>query len=212
MNTNKYNLCRRCGASIPTASTDRICPACLMSRALEIPTETTIATESSTLSKTQVFPQTFGDYCLFGLLGRGGMGAVYEAKHNKTGRRVALKKLEHQLDSLDMRQRFLREGRLAASVRHPNSLYIFGSEETEGTPVITMEIAGGGTLKDKLKKQGPLPVEEAIDAILDVIAGLEAAFTGGVLHRDIKPSNCFVTPDGSVKIGDYGLSVSTPGS
>jgi uncharacterized RDD family membrane protein YckC len=117
--------------------------------------------------------------------------------------------LGQQLDSTDMRQRFLREGRLAARVSHPNSLYIFGSEEIEGHPVITMEIAGGGTLKDKLKQRGPLPVTEAVDAILDVISGLESAFAHGVLHRDIKPSNCFVSPDGSVKVGDFGLSVST---
>jgi len=108
-----------------------------------------------------------------------------------------------------MRKRFLREGRLAAGVNHPNSLYIFGSEEIEGLPVITMEIAGAGTLKDKLKEHGPLPVTEAVDAILDVISGLESAFAAGVLHRDIKPSNCFVSPEGSVKVGDFGLSVST---
>ncbi|MHC4074566.1 MAG: protein kinase domain-containing protein, partial [Planctomycetota bacterium] len=114
-----------------------------------------------------------------------------------------------QLDSPDMRQRFLREGRLAAGVNHPNSLYIFGSEEIEGLPVITMEIAGGGTLKDQLKQRGPLPMAEAVDAVLDVISGLEAAFARGVLHRDIKPSNCFVCPNGSVKVGDFGLSVST---
>jgi hypothetical protein len=117
--------------------------------------------------------------------------------------------LGQQLDSPEMRKRFLREGRLAAGVNHPNSLYIFGSEEIEGLPVITMEIAGAGTLKDKLKKHGPLAVTEAVDAILDVISGLEAALTRGVLHRDIKPSNCFISPDGSVKVGDFGLSVST---
>lgn len=108
-----------------------------------------------------------------------------------------------------MRRRFLREGRLAAGVNHPNSLYIFGSEEIEGRPVITMELAAAGTLKDKLDKRGPLPVAEAVDAMLDVITGLEAAFVGGVLHRDVKPSNCFVNSDGSVKVGDFGLSVST---
>jgi uncharacterized RDD family membrane protein YckC len=155
------------------------------------------------------FPCEFGGYRLLGLLGRGGMGTVYEAEQIATGRRIALKMLGQQLDSPEMRQRFLREGRLAAGVSHPNSLYIFGSEEIESVPVITMEIAGSGTLKDKLKKRGPLPVTEAVDAILDVIAGLEAAVAAGVLHRDIKPSNCFVSPDGSVKIGDFGLSVST---
>ena len=155
------------------------------------------------------FPFEFGGYRLLGLLGRGGMGAVFDAEQLATGRRVALKMLAQQFDSPDMRQRFLREGRLAAGVSHPNSLYVFGSEEIEGIPVITMEIAGSGTLKDRLKKHGPLPTTEAVDATLDVIAGLEAAFAAGVLHRDIKPSNCFVGPDGSVKIGDFGLSVST---
>jgi uncharacterized RDD family membrane protein YckC len=155
------------------------------------------------------FPFEFGGYRLLGLLGRGGMGTVYEAQQLSTGRRVALKMLGQQLDSAELRQRFLREGRLAAGVNHPNSLYIFGSEEIEDLPVITMEIAGAGTLKDKLKERGPLPVTEAVDDILDVISGLEAAFAGGVLHRDIKPSNCFVSPDGSVKVGDFGLSVST---
>ncbi|MCP4589456.1 MAG: serine/threonine protein kinase, partial [bacterium] len=155
------------------------------------------------------FPCAFGDYRLLGLLGRGGMGTVYEAEQVSTSRRLALKMLGQQLDSPEMRQRFLREGRLAARVNHPNSLFIFGSEEVEGLPVITMEIAGSGTLKDTLKKRGPLPVAEAVDAILDVISGLESALAGGVLHRDIKPSNCFVSPDGSVKVGDFGLSVST---
>jgi uncharacterized RDD family membrane protein YckC len=155
------------------------------------------------------FPREFGGYRLLGVLGSGGMGMVYEAEHSATGRRVALKMLEQQLDSPEMRQRFLREGRLAASVNHPNSLYIFGSEEIDSTPVITMEIAGSGTLNDQLKKRGPFPVTKAVDAILDIISGLEAAAASGVLHRDVKPSNCFVCPDGSVKVGDFGLSVST---
>jgi uncharacterized RDD family membrane protein YckC len=167
------------------------------------------AGESLSLFGPSDLPCEFGGYRLIGLLGRGGMGTVYEAKQLATGRRVALKMLGQQLDSPDMRQRFLREGRLAAGVNHPNSLYVFGSEEIDGLPVITMEIAGAGTLKDKLKKHGPLPVAEAVDAVLDVISGLEAAFTAGVLHRDIKPSNCFICPDGSVKVGDFGLSVST---
>jgi uncharacterized RDD family membrane protein YckC len=137
------------------------------------------------------------------------MGLVFEAEEISTGRRLALKMLGQELDSPDMRQRFLREGRLAARVHHPNSLFIYGSEEIEGVPVITMEIAGSGTLKDELERRGPLPVAAAVDAVLDVISGLESASAGGVLHRDIKPSNCFVGPDGSVKVGDYGLSVST---
>jgi len=214
MNTSEKNKCQRCGAVIRRESTEKLCPACLMSGALEPPggkAETVSLASGESLSRygPSEFPCELGGYRLLGLLGRGGMGTVYEAEQLSTGRRVALKMLGQQLDSPEMRQRFLREGRLAAGVNHPNSLYVFGSEEIEGLPVITMEIAGSGTLKDKLKKSGPLPVAEAVDAILDVISGLEAAFAAGVLHRDIKPSNCFVSPEGSVKVGDFGLSVST---
>lgn len=206
--------CQRCGAVIPARATEELCPACLLSGAAE-PTGGGTATvpmtpgESLALYGYSEFPCEFGDYRLLGPLGRGGMGTVYEAEQRATGRRVALKMLAQQLDSPDMRQRFLREGRLAAGVNHPNSLYIFGSEEIEGLPVITMEIAGGGTLADRLRKHGPLPVTEAVDAALDVISGLESALECGVLHRDIKPSNCFVSPEGPVKVGDFGLSVST---
>jgi uncharacterized RDD family membrane protein YckC len=214
MSTLKKEKCQRCGASVPSESTERLCPACLLSGALETwdgedETISEAAGEMLSVFGPTEFPFEFGGYRLLGLLGRGGMGTVYEAEDLSTGRRVALKTLGQQIDSPELRQRFLREGRLAAGVNHPNSLYIFGSEEIEGLPVITMEIAGGGTLQDILKKRGPFPVTEAVDAILDVISGLESAQANGVLHRDIKPSNCFVSPDGSVKVGDFGLSVST---
>ncbi|MHC4803493.1 MAG: protein kinase domain-containing protein [Planctomycetota bacterium] len=214
MNASEQDKCQRCGAVVPATSTEKLCPACLLSGAITSPgqqPETILMAPGETLSfdAPSEFPCEFGEYRLLGLLGRGGMGTVYEAEQLATGRRVALKMLGQELDSPEMRQRFLREGRLAASVNHPNSLFVFGSEEIEGLPVITMEIAGAGTLKDELKRRGPLPVTEAVDAVLDVIAGLESAFAAGVLHRDIKPSNCFVSPDGSVKVGDFGLSVST---
>ena len=183
MSTSEKNTCKRCGAEVPAKSTEKLCPACLMSGALEHPGskaetvalasgETLASGESQSCRRPSETPFDFGGYRLLGLLGRGGMGTVYEAEQIATGRRVALKMLEQQLDSPEMRQRFLREGRLAAGVNHPNSLYIFGSEEIEGLPVITMEIAGCGTLKDKLKKHGPFPVAEVVDALLDVISGL----------------------------------------
>ncbi|MHC4769444.1 MAG: serine/threonine-protein kinase, partial [Planctomycetota bacterium] len=214
MGASEENKCQRCGAVVPATSTEKLCPACLLSGALTAPggqaeTVAMAPGASPSFEAPADFPCEFGGYRLLGMLGRGGMGTVYEAEDLATGRRVALKMLGQELDSPEMRQRFLREGRLAASVNHPNSLFVFGSQEIEGLPVITMEIAGAGTLKDELKQRGPLPVPEAVDAVLDVISGLESAFAAGVLHRDIKPSNCFVCPDGSVKVGDFGLSVST---
>ena len=76
-------------------------------------------------------------------------------------------------------------------------------------PVITMELLPGGTLKDRVAAQGPLAPADAVGAVLDVIGGLDAAHAAGILHRDVKPSNCFVDHDGSVKVGDFGLSIST---
>ena len=153
--------------------------------------------------------EQFGHYRLARLLGQGGMGVVFEAEDLENGRRVALKILSQALDSPEARKRFLREGQIAASINHPNSVYVFGTEEIAGTPVIAMELVGGGTLRDRVVASGPLPASEAVDAILQIIAGLEAAQQAGVLHRDIKPSNCFMDPDGTIKIGDFGLSITT---
>ncbi len=153
--------------------------------------------------------EVFGHYRLVRLLGRGGMGVVFEAEDLETGRRIALKILSQALDSPEARRRFLREGQIAASINHPHSVYVFGTEEIAGTPVIAMELMSGGTLRDRVAASGPMAAAGAVDAILQIIAGLEAAQQAGVLHRDIKPSNCFINSDGTIKIGDFGLSIST---
>ena len=127
----------------------------------------------------------------------------------ENGRRVALKVLSQALDSPEARHRFFREGRLAASINHPNSVYVFGTEELGGIPLISMELVAGGTLEDRVRNCGPLPAPAAVDAVLQIIAGLEVAQRVGIIHRDVKPSNCFVDADGTVKIGDFGLSIST---
>lgn len=153
--------------------------------------------------------EQFGHYHLIRVLGKGGMGVVYEAEDIGSSRRVALKVLRQALDSPDARKRFLREGQLAAAINHPHSVYVFGTEEVAGTPVISMEFVSGGNLQDKVKSSGPMPVGEAVDSILQIIDGLEAAQQAGILHRDVKPSNCFIDASGAVKVGDFGLSVST---
>ncbi|MEO0482110.1 MAG: protein kinase [Planctomycetota bacterium] len=220
--TADLSRCPNCGAVLDRPGAAGMCPACLMSGVLRADAETAptkdgagahprypASTRTPSAGREFDLPYALGDYTLVAPLGRGGMGTVYEAVQRSTGRRLALKLLAQSLDSPEMRQRFLREGRLAARVNHPSSLYVFGSEEIDGVPVITMEIAPGGTLQDALDRRGPLPITEAVDATLNMIDGLEAALDRGVLHRDIKPSNCFVSPDGTVKVGDFGLSVST---
>jgi len=151
--------------------------------------------------------QAIGPYRIERLLGRGGMGEVYEAEHLEHGRRVALKVLNQRLAGADDLARFLREGRLAASLNHPNTVFVFGSEEISGNPVIAMEFVAGGTLKDVVDRDGPMAPAAAVDAILQVAAGLDAALACGILHRDVKPSNCFVESDDTVKAGDFGLSI-----
>jgi serine/threonine protein kinase/phage FluMu protein Com len=150
-----------------------------------------------------------GDYKLLRQLGQGGMGVVYEAEQGATGRRVALKLLSPKLAHTDeSMERFVREGRLAAAFSHPRSTFVFGAGQHAGQPYITMELMPGRTLNDVCRDEGPLPVNRAVDYILDVIEGLEAAHAAGIIHRDVKPSNCFLDSDGRVKVGDFGLSKS----
>jgi len=206
--------CPRCGVELPAHASPDLCPKCLLQAAL--PTEAGVPkTEKATppaFTRTRGLPQPgeqLGHYRIVRLLGEGGMGAVFEAEDLESGRRVALKVLGQKLDAPEARERFFREGRMAASINHPNSVYVFGTEEIGGTPAITMELVTGGTLQDRVRERGPLPVAEAVDCVLQIIAGLEAAQLIGILHRDIKPSNCFRDTDGMVKVGDFGLSIST---
>ncbi|MCU0784579.1 MAG: protein kinase [Verrucomicrobia bacterium] len=207
--------CPQCGAELPGNVPPELCPKCLLKTGMGTqpatgPNGTVTLTPREAKSRGLPQPgEQFGHYRIGRLLGQGGMGAAFEADDLDTGRCVALKVLSHTLDSPDARERFFREGRLAASINHPNSVYVFGTEEIGGTPVIAMELVSGGTLQDRVRAQGPLPVGEAVDAMLQIIAGLEAAQRIGILHRDVKPSNCFRDAEGTVKIGDFGLSIST---
>jgi len=150
-----------------------------------------------------------GNYRIVRKLGSGGMGTVYEAKHVGSGRVLAIKLLKTQIATEKNRVRFLQEGRLAASISHPNAVYIYGTEEIEGIPVITMELVSEGNLEAMVKRGGRRPATKATKVILQLMDGLEAVAREGILHRDIKPSNCFMGQDGTPKIGDFGLALST---
>lgn len=207
--------CAQCGAELPAHLPPELCPGCLLK--LGMGTEPGLGQGGSAVVpsagvRARGLPQPgeqLGHFRIIQLLGGGGMGAVFEAEDLESGRRVALKVLSQTLDSPEARERFFREGRLAASINHPNSVYVFGTEEIGGTPVIVMELVAGGTLEERVRLQGPMPPAEAVDAVLQIISGLEAAQRIGILHRDVKPSNCFRDAEGMVKIGDFGLSIST---
>jgi hypothetical protein len=154
-------------------------------------------------------PPAVGGYRLVRPLGGGGMGTVYEAEEAATGRRVAVKFLAPELaDAPDALERFRAEGRLASTVAHPRCVFVLAADEEAGRPYLVMELMPGDTLADLVKRQGPLAPAQAVAHILDVLDGLLEAHRAGVIHRDVKPSNCFLTADGRVKVGDFGLAKS----
>jgi Tol biopolymer transport system component len=150
--------------------------------------------------------QNLSHYSITGKIGKGGMGEVFRAKDQKLGRDVAIKVLPEEFarDS-DRVARFQREAKLLASLNHPNIAAIYGLEESGGTNFLVLELVEGETLADQIKK-GPIPVEESLKLALQIAEALEAAHEKGVIHRDLKPANIKVTPDGKVKVLDFGLA------
>jgi hypothetical protein len=154
-------------------------------------------------------PQQVGGYRILRPLGGGGMGRVFEAEEVATARHVALKLIApDSATSSAAIERFRQEGRLASTIAHPRCVFVLAADEDAGRPYIVMELMPGDTLENLVQKQGPLPPEEGVARILDVIDGLREAHRLGVVHRDVKPSNCFLEADGRVKVGDFGLAKS----
>src|SRR3954470_11182807 len=150
--------------------------------------------------------QRFGAYMLGPLLGRGGMGVVYQAQHVHLGRTVALKLLAPELSrSEDFRARFLRESRLAAELEHPGIVTVYDAGEVNGTLFIAMRFVRGTDLAATLVKRGPLPVDETLSILHQVATALDAAHESGLVHRDVKPANVMIEGQ-RVYLADFGLS------
>jgi eukaryotic-like serine/threonine-protein kinase len=140
------------------------------------------------------------------LLGRGGMGIVYEAEDLLLGRHVALKLISPDLGTTpETRGRFLREARVASSLSHSNICTIFDLSEHEGCLFLVMELLSGTTLKDLLAGRR-LELAETLELAIQVADGLASAHSRGIVHRDLKPSNIFVTHESRAKILDFGLA------
>jgi hypothetical protein len=168
-----------------------------------------VTAEAPRAGHSPAMPESVGGYRILRELGAGGMGTVYEAVQVVTGRRVALKLIAADfVDSPDAVARFRQEGRLASAIAHPRCVFVLAADEEAGRPYIVMELMPGNTLETLVQQQGPLPPEQAVAKILDVIEGLQAVHRLGVVHRDVKPSNCFLEADGRVKVGDFGLAKS----
>src|ERR1700675_1464154 len=138
-----------------------------------------------------------GSYEVLALIGKGGMGEVYRARDTKLKRDVALKVLpETFARDPDRMARFQREAEVLASLNHPNIAAIYGVEDR----ALVMELVEGESPK------GPLPFDEAWRIASQIAAALEYAHDKGIIHRDLKPANIKVTPDGTVKLLDFGLA------
>ena len=147
-----------------------------------------------------------GPYDVLGLLGAGGMGEVYRARDPKLRREIALKVLPDSFSADTERlARFEREAQLLASLNHPNVGVIHGFEESHGTRYLVLELVPGETLAERLAS-GPLQIEEALGVGRQIAEALESAHERGVVHRDLKPANVKITPEGQVKVLDFGLA------
>ncbi|MFQ5930211.1 MAG: protein kinase, partial [Acidobacteriota bacterium] len=155
--------------------------------------------------------KTISHYRVLEKLGEGGMGEVYRAEDTNLGREVAIKVLPDLFAQDPQRlARFEREAKLLASLNHPNIAAIHSFEHADGLHFLVLELVEGETLAERVAK-GPLPVEEALEICRQVAEGAEAAHEKGVIHRDLKPANVKITPEGQVKVLDFGLAKALEG-
>src|SRR5271167_178203 len=148
-----------------------------------------------------------GSYEVVAQIGAGGMGEVYLAHDSKLGRDVAIKVLpEAFAHDPERLSRFQREAKTLASLNHPNIAHIYGLEENAGSSYLVMELVPGDTIADRIKRDGAYSMVEALAIAKQMAEALEAAHEKGIVHRDLKPANVKVTPDGKVKVLDFGLA------
>src|SRR5713101_3920089 len=147
-----------------------------------------------------------GPYEIQAPLGAGGMGEVYRARDTKLGRDVAIKILPQIFTSDPERlARFEREARMLAALNHPYIGAIYGIEEADSVHALVLELVEGDTLAERLRR-GSAPVAEALAIARQIADALESAHEKGITHRDLKPANIKITPDGNVKVLDFGLA------
>jgi serine/threonine protein kinase/WD40 repeat protein len=155
---------------------------------------------------------TLGKYRLVRRLGRGGMGVVYEAFDPILQRPVAIKVLRESIAAQpDAVRKFLREARTAARLNSPHVVAVYEADQEKGIAYVVMELMEGGSAHDRIQQWGAFGWVEATQVVLDACRGLCAVHAAGLIHRDIKPSNIMRTPDGTVKLADFGLALTFTG-
>ena len=151
--------------------------------------------------------KTIGDYEVVELLGEGAAGAAYKARRRDTGEEVAVKLLHAQTESdIELQQRFVREVSVLERLQHPNIVRHKECGIHDGKLFLAMELVSSGTLDKVLKQRGPLAWRVAVEIAMQICDALAHAHAQGVIHRDLKPANLFLSSEGEVKVGDFGLA------
>jgi serine/threonine protein kinase len=151
--------------------------------------------------------ESIGDYDISELLGSGTVGDAFRAKHRESGQLVVIKLLQtHAASEPEIQRRFVREVSIAEKLNHPNIVRHIDCGLSKDQIYFAMELVEGGTLKDVLRRRSMLPWREAVECAIQICAALEHAHQVGVIHRDLKPANLFLSADGHVKVGDFGLA------
>ncbi len=200
-----FQKCTQCGAELPAGGTNGLCPSCLMAEAMKPSGPKTRWEPPSAEELAKLLPQ----YDITRILGRGGMGAVYQGTQKSLDRPVAIKILSAQLEDSDQgfKDRFKNEARAMAKLSHPGIVAVYDSGETaDGLLYIVMEFIEGTDVARMIAKQKRLHTEHAMAITAHVCDALAYAHERGIIHRDIKPANIMVGYDGVVKVADFGLA------
>src|SRR6059058_3629500 len=148
-----------------------------------------------------------GRYRLEARIGAGGMSTVYRALDETLERRVAIKLLNREVATeSDQLERFRREARAVAQLSHPNVVGVIDAGEDDGRPYIVFECVDGETLKERIRRQGRLPIPEAVAYTIEIARALGVAHSQHIIHRDVKPQNVLIDEEGSAKVTDFGIA------
>lgn len=204
---DERRLCPRCGLLAEPDTLDPSMPTFLWKSAIQWASRQPSPAANSQLDPAGLIGQTLGDYKIQSLLGRGGMGYVFLARHAHLDRDSALKILAPELVTRDpdYLDRFLHEGQAMAAMQHPNIVSVYNIERIADYHCLDMEYVSGRSLQNLLSDRR-LPTERILFLGAEIARGLSEAHSEGILHRDLKPDNVLMTLSGIPKIGDFGLA------